>query len=228
MDPIIKKIQTAIFVKNFQIQNEYEKSNLLLNLREKVGDIFNGQPIIIPVPNDAPPEIPRMVLNSVDNLYSCNIALNRSDVFLNVSGHIEKDEGSLFEKQKKNSLKMIEFLRDNNATIIRIGFAVDVDYQNQESVEFLRNKFLKEDKFFSPKELSFIYNKESRTENTSIVMNNLITISGKKGINIIKTQIDINSLAEGMDLIDFSVENSKEIIDYSIAEVKNLIKTIFI
>lgn len=228
MEPIIKKIQTAIFIKNFQIQNEYEKSNLLLELRGKVGGIFNGQPILIPVPNDAPPEIPRIVLNSADNLYSCNIALNRSDIFFNVSNCIKNDIDTLFEKQKNNSLSIFDYLKEKNAVIIRIGFVVDTDYQNSEGVEFLKNKFSKGEKFDNPKELSFRYNKETKIGNTTIAMNNLMTISGKKGSNIIQVQLDINTLAENTDSADFSKISLEEIIDYSASRAKDLMKNIFI
>lgn len=225
MEATIKKIQTAIFTRNFQIQNEYDKSNILLELKEKVGDIFNGQPIWVPVPNDAPQEIPRIVLNSLDNVYSCNIALNRSDVFLNLANPVEKETDALFEKQKSNSFKIFTYLKEKGAVINRVGFVVDVEYQNEKGVEFLRERMLKENKFQEPKELSFRYNHTDRIEEIDIETNNLITISGKTGSDIIQVQFDINTVAEIIGKADFSKDYFEKIIAYSERKSKKMIDT---
>lgn len=220
----IKKIQTAIFTRNFQIQNEYDKSNILLELKEKVGDIFNGQPIWVPVPNDAPPEIPRIVLNSLDNLYSCNIALNRSDVFLNLANPVEKETRVLFEEQKSNSFKIFDYLKEKGAVINRVGFVVDVEYQNEQGVEFLREQMLKENKFKEPKELLFRYNHKDSIGEIDIETNNLVTISGKTGSDIIQVQFDINTVAEIMGTTNFSKDNFEKIISYSVNSIEDRIQ----
>ena len=220
MEPVIKKIQTALFTKNFQIQNEYEKSNILLGLKEKVGEIFDGQPVLIPVPSDAPPEIPRIVLNSADNLFTCNVALNRIDIFFNLISNSEKDSDALLKKQKINSKKLFDFLKEKKVIINRVGFVVDIDYTIQNTLEFLRTEFIKDKKFESPKELSFRYNKSSNIDGVDIPMNNLVTITGKNDNNIIKVQFDINTVAEIMNAADFLSQEFESIIEYSISEVE--------
>ncbi|MDP1845848.1 MAG: hypothetical protein Q8L09_03805 [Candidatus Moranbacteria bacterium] len=224
MEPTIKKIQTAIFIKNFQIQNEYEKSNLLLDSKEKIGDIFDGQPILIPAPNEMPPEIPRIVLNSADNLFSCNIALNRTDIFFNSANSKEKDVNIILEKQKTNSLRVFDFLKEKNVIINRIGFVVDVEYAIENAIEFLKAEFINENKFESPKELSFRYNRSSIIEEINIPMNNLVTVSGKNDSNVIQIQLDINTVSEIMSSSDFSKEYFDKIITYSENKINSIIK----
>lgn len=224
MDNKIKKIQTAIFTRKFQISNEYEKSNLLLELREKIGDVFSGQPVLIPVPNDAPPEIPRIILNSADNLFTCNIALNRTDIFFNSVNSAENDINILLEKQKLNSSKLFDFLKEKKIEIARIGFVIDVDYTIQNALEFLRVEFVRNNKFEDPKELSFRYNKADEINEIDIAMNNLVTIAGKRDSNLIQIQLDINTAAEIMGSSDFSKEYFEKIMNYSIQKTKLIIE----
>ena len=51
MQTKIRKIQTAIFTRNFQIANDYERAQLLLDLKSATCDTFNGDPVLIPIPN---------------------------------------------------------------------------------------------------------------------------------------------------------------------------------
>lgn len=55
-----------------------------LSIAQKLRDIkavdFGGEPTIFPLPEDAPPEIPRIILKSRDGKYALNLYLNRVDL----------------------------------------------------------------------------------------------------------------------------------------------------
>lgn len=224
METKIRKIQTAIFTRNFQIANDYERAQLLLDLKSATCDTFNGDPVLIPIPNDAPLDIPRIILNSSDKAYACNIALNRTDIFYNVSDDSEINLDVLLQAQKDNSLKLFSFLKSKDAIINRVGFVVNVDFVVEESdknsFDYLKEHFLKDDKLEDPKELLLRYNKLSNSP--KFEMNNLVTIQSKRS-DVIAVQTDINTVAEIMSDSNFLKDDFEEIINYSTDKSQNVI-----
>lgn len=222
METKIRKIQTAIFTRNFNISNDLERASLLTEINKSVGHIFNGMPTQLPIPNDAPPEFPRFILNSLDNKFSCQVALSRVDVFYNIPNESTDDCEQLFEIQKNNIQNVFNFLL-SKSEIFRVGFITVMEailsQEEGNSTDYLRNNFIQKDRFISPKELLFNYNCAGKSENFD--MNNLIIINAKENANII-LQTDINTVAEGMDKNKFNLENFIEIIDYAVEKTKEL------
>ena len=58
-------------------------SIFLAFLLDRWGSKFDGQPLSVPLPNDAPPEIPRIVLTSADASLKMNVSASRIDIFWN-------------------------------------------------------------------------------------------------------------------------------------------------
>lgn len=225
MDTKIRKIQTAIFTRNFIVSNDLERANLLTEIHRHASSIFNGVPTQLPIPNDAPPEFPRFVLNSLDGKFSCNVSLSRTDVFYNVPMDCAESDEQLFEAQKINIQNIFNFLLSKSVGVNRVGFIAVVEKiltpEEGNSLDYLKNNFIQSDKLNSPKELTFNYNRSGdRSENFE--MNNLITISAKTGLNI-TLQTDINTVAERMSGDNFTTENFNEIVDYAIQETRAFI-----
>lgn len=221
METRIKQIQTAIFTRNFNISNDLDRASLLMEINKSVGHIFNSVPTQLPIPNDAPPEFPRFILNSIDNKFSCQVALSRVDVFYNVPNESTDNCEQLFEAQKTNIQNIFSFLLSRSVIINRVGFIVAAEKiltpEEGKGLDYLKNNFIQSDKLNSPKELLFNYNRSDRSENFE--MNNLITVGAKIGSNI-TLQTDINTVAEGMNRNNFNLENFNEIVDYTINETR--------
>jgi hypothetical protein len=58
-----------------------KKAQTIVDLNAATSDLFSGDPIILPIPNDAPPEIPRMELSSADRQWILRVAKQRVDLF---------------------------------------------------------------------------------------------------------------------------------------------------
>lgn len=224
METRIKKIQTAIFTRNFNIFNDLERAGLLTEIHQHSSSIFNGQPTQLPIPNDAPPEFPRFILNSVDGKFGCNIALSRIDVFYNIPEATTENLDQLLETQKINTQNIFNFLINKEIRIIRIGFIAIVEKiltpEEGNSLDYLRNNFIQDNKFNNPKELLINYNCAGESE--SFEMNNLVTINAKTNTAII-LQTDINTVAEIINTANFNLDNFNEIIDYAIRKTRELI-----
>jgi hypothetical protein len=219
MEAKIKKIQTVFFTRNFNIPNDVFKASFLTRLNGYSSQIFNGQPQMLPIPNDAPQEFPRFILSSSDNMFNCNISLLRTDIFYNIPDLATESNEQLLEKQKTNSQNIFSFLIREGIGVNRIGFIIVAEKalgaEEGDALSYLRNNFIRDNKLNNPKELVINYNRASQSENFE--MNNLITVNTKENTSII-IQIDINTLAERMNGVDFTLENFYEIISYAIRE----------
>jgi len=224
METRIKKIQTAIFTRNFNVTDDTGRAQLLIDINAHTSSIFNVPPVQVPIPSDAPPEFPRIILNSTGNVFNCNISLMRTDIFYNIPSDNADNLEILLATQKNNTENIFNFLINRGIIVSRIGFIVDVikELSSEEGNghDYLRNKFISDDRFQDPKELMFRYNKADRSDNFDI--NNLITITGKPSNKII-LQTDINTVAEIMNTANFNLDNFNEIIDYGIQKTKGLI-----
>lgn len=67
----------AVFTPEFNIGNVLKIANLAMDL---AGDRLDGEPTIMPLSQDAPPEIPRIILRSSDKLLSFSVAPVRTSL----------------------------------------------------------------------------------------------------------------------------------------------------
>lgn len=75
----ISMVQCAIFTPNivFRLQNT------LAYLLEQWGNKFNGKPLTMPLPDDAPTQIPSIILVSEDNNFKIEISKARTNIYWN-------------------------------------------------------------------------------------------------------------------------------------------------
>lgn len=81
LSPEIVVLQSAFFVTNVDLSDKLDVANKV----KKELDILDGDPTILPVPNDALLEIPRIILTSKNKAFSCNISSERIDFVINKS-----------------------------------------------------------------------------------------------------------------------------------------------
>lgn len=102
--PNITILQSTFFVSNTDISDKLSVAN---KIRGGLSDILNGDPTILPIPDDAPPIFPRIILNSVDKTFSCNVSAERVDLVNKIS------KGSMSEAIEGNEVEN-KFLRATN------------------------------------------------------------------------------------------------------------------
>lgn len=223
MDFKLQKIQTALFIEGFNIVG-YDKYSFIGEVNNSIGDIFNAEPIVLPpLPLDAPLEIPRIILNSKEGIYTCNIALNRVDMFRNKPQERQERIENILDEQKKQTEKIYDFFKGKKVIINRVGFVVTFlnEIENKTGSEYLRKTFLVDNKLKNPRELQIIYNKQE--QNNSIDFNQLFRIIGQSD-NKVVLEIDINTTPELMAKSDFNKNNLSSILDYSIQKIIDIEK----
>lgn len=214
----VQKIQLALFPKNFNLVDKIKVAN---DLKIKTESLFDGESTILPLPIDAPLEIPRIILQSKDNFFGCNIAIPRIDFFQQIGGKQK------FDETKENYLVKAKqiysyFLEDTDLIIGRVGFVVDfiVDLTESSSKK-LQNQLLKEACYFAESEkikgISLIFTEEDSID-SSWEVNRLIKIDSLRKISEpvndkkLALRYDINTVPEKINEYNLTVENIEKIL----------------
>ncbi|MEA1965506.1 MAG: hypothetical protein U9O41_10365 [Candidatus Aerophobetes bacterium] len=76
----IKQVQLVLFSPGIVIS---DKAKLAVKINKELQTLFNGDPVMPPIPGDAPLEIPRIVLKSKNERYILQISVKRVNFFYN-------------------------------------------------------------------------------------------------------------------------------------------------
>ena len=198
------QIQLGLFFKN-DFQGMPENASLII--KEQFGDDLNAQ--IIGIPNNAPSEIPRVVINSP--LVSVNLSKNRIDFF-------SKDKTFITVNQDK----IFNILEKLAVVVGRVG--VVFTYFKEANIEEIKSLFDKSKiSNLNPTEITIRFNEKAKI-NEIFSNNSQLYVSGfandkngskKEGVVITR---DINSLQEDTNKNEFNKETLKKFVLSAIAE----------
>lgn len=117
---------------------DYER--LALSIRKETSRNFVSPAMILPLPPMAPPEIPRLQLQTPDNQVRVTIAVNRADFFLSsANGCLEDESVESFFKDVFTTSKI--FLKQ--LSIERLGLVGRVFLNDQSPAATISSKLLK-------------------------------------------------------------------------------------
>ncbi|TMX33781.1 hypothetical protein DA096_12070 [Vibrio rotiferianus] len=223
MEQVIK-LQLALFFESYQMRPD----NLMHSINSDMGNLFDAMPQIIPMPEDAPLDIPRVQLRSENNRYNCNIAPSRVDFIINGNG---SNELSWVQLTNDFLAKLRLFVRSVNskAGSIRFGLIGNFFVPDNANSASITRKYLKVD-LNSAEEINLRFNK--RNSSHGLNLNNITSINTavaeinnvpNKGVFI---ELDINNIPDNRRL---DIENlielvSKQLPNFAPEKVKGLVK----
>lgn len=192
-------LQIALFLGKQIIRPD----EIYLELNKKTGGIFDSVPTIIPIPVEAPPEIPIVQMSDTQSRFKCTIARNRVDIYLNMDLNDTKEKKEVDNMKFFDlSKKLVNYIISINS-IIRIGMVSDSFFETNEPIKVISEKYLKSSENMD--EISFRYNKKKFE--FSIWFNDVIEVysnvllnknESKPGVSIRR---DINSvLSNGLNI----------------------------
>jgi hypothetical protein len=137
---LIRTIQAAFFLTNIDLSDRIEVAN---KTKRKLSPLLEGTPTILPIPDDAPLEIPRVVLKSENGKYTCNISANRLD-FIHKQSDISKSYEQLWEKFLGNINKLADVIFEElSASSYRLGLVVNYEASFKKGgLDFLKSEVL--------------------------------------------------------------------------------------
>ncbi|EJL6329450.1 hypothetical protein NMR38_003611 [Vibrio cholerae] len=218
----ILKLQLALFFESYQMRPD----NLMYSINTDMGNLFDAMPQIIPLPEDAPLDIPRVQMRSENNRFNCNIAPSRIDFILNGS-----NEYNWVQLTTDFMAKLRLFVNsvNNKVGIVRFGLIGNFFIPDNAASASMTRKYLKVD-LNSAEEINLRFNK--RNYSHGLYLNNITSINtataelnnvASKGVFI---ELDINNVPENKklnieDLIDLV---GKQLPNFAPEKVKGLVK----
>jgi len=139
----ITNIQLALFSPGINLS---DKVDLLTKIKKNAGKYLDGDPIVLPVPVGAPPEIPLLVLKDKSGNISLNISVNKIGLFIHPADEKGKvpevytDLISELETIYKNILSAL--YGSTELAVNRIGFVVKGESEIQKTGKQLEEKYL--------------------------------------------------------------------------------------
>ena len=133
------------------------KLDLAQMIIKSTDNIFDGPPTILPIPDDAPQEIPRIILKNGANTLTCNVCINRIDFLFRESkafneGMCLPEFWSDYSKTINNFTNCIK--KDLDTSITRLGFVVNLFCGLKGSAnKYLTKEYLKSNIFSDPFEI---------------------------------------------------------------------------
>lgn len=200
------------------------------NIFQKFSDIFDNTPQFIPLPQDSPAEIPRVILSDIDNKIKMEIAPSRVNLFRFLLQKEDAFDINEFIKITNKVLK--EYLNYTSAKVGRLAVVqrLGLTINNPGTVlasHFCKDDWLKEP-FDRPEGFQIhAHKKYSLKEFKKYNVNSWVRCQtgfiepGKK--NAITIQQDINTLNEDLDKNEFTFDEIKDFPNVFLSEQKKIL-----
>ena len=135
------KFQGTIFTPELNIANPLKIANIVAEL---IPDISDGTPTILPIPQDAPSDVPRIIFNSSDKKLSVNISLQRTNLFYEIPPMDADNEIDIDKYAKISSVFFVGLKKKMDCRVQRIALVTDRIEYREDALEYILNKFCRE------------------------------------------------------------------------------------
>lgn len=136
------KYQGAIFTPDLSISNSLAILKVITDL---LGEKLQGDPMILPIPQDAPAEIPRMQFTSQDKKWILTMSLARTDLIFVDPSTLEPDDVNAEEFSELCSNFFSNFKEKLDIRVQRLAFVTDRASKNDQASALIVKKFCKDE-----------------------------------------------------------------------------------
>ena len=203
------KLQATVFTPNF-IFSASEVLRKLINMEQ---NIFDGDPLVLPLPADVPKEIPRITLENKDKKYKLEVAPIRINFFRNSIN--ENDKIIRKDVMTLAASILTELLDSLGIQCGRIAIVIDRNYvihdaANEIASHFCRDNFI-EEPFDWPSEFEihslkkYFFLKKYEVNSWVRIRSAHMRLNGGILRSVINVQQDINTIAVATE--DYSKED---------------------
>ncbi len=230
------KFLAAIFTPELAISNSLKIANTVVDL---IGNKVGQEPTILPIDQNVPPEIPRILFNSSESQWSLNISLARTDLFYQPDPFASDAGISEEEFTAVASSFFSAFQQTLELRVQRIAFVSERLSVQNDALTYIQKRFCNEDQikegraFHNAERFEIHSLKKYLWEDFNInswvrtKVQNIIKKDGESVPSIILVN-DLNTLSlnEAKDQ-RFSLEEIKQFFDEIPAELGKIIKLYF-
>lgn len=197
------KVQIALFF----LTSPDRTDEIFYSLNKKLNNLFDAQPVILPLPDDAPRDVPSVQANTKNGLYALVISKLRIDFVLNNTS-ADDDSNIRADEFKELSLQFVRGMYDMGYSFNRIGLISINILDDENPVLHIRDQYFK-DKISSPFELSLRFN--NRHTGKALVVNDITDIASQEIVanNVVTKRIIINKDINNMPVPKQSLSRDK-------------------
>jgi len=142
----IYKYLSAIFTPDFNIGNSLKIANTISSIFKELLDDVNWNPSILPIPQDAPPEIPRLILSSTDDRWTVNISPERTSLFYNNPPELDNVSIEIKRYSDIASHFLSEFQNQMDLRVQRIAFVTERCIYKDNALGYILENFCDDNK----------------------------------------------------------------------------------
>ena len=225
----ISSIQSTIFTPGLS----FVSSKVLGFALETWGEKFDATPVSMPLPPDAPHEIPRIILQSSDQRYKIELAPGRANLFW--LRQTETDTINTGDFLDLSTDLLCGYAASVNGKVGRIAAVLNRFFKEQNPGVFLVKHFCKDSWQVAPFD---------RPESFEIHARKQYVLAGRFSVNswvrcktgfikmpnvekIILVEQDINTLGEEMESKEFSIDQIKEFFNVVPSEFDSILSLYF-
>lgn len=136
----IVKFLGSIFTPELNITNSLKFLNVVAEL---LGDKLDGSPVVLPIPQDAPANIPRLQLTSSDNKWTLGMSLERTDLHYQNPSVLDKEIIEIEDFSSISTKFFSEFKRKMDLRVQRLAFITQRISPEKNAAYYIIDKFCK-------------------------------------------------------------------------------------
>lgn len=210
-DFLFNSMQGIIFTPNPPATS----GKILGQLLAAFSDRYDGTPMMLPIPKEAPPDIPRLILQSADLQWAMDVSLNRVN-FRWVQ--MSRDHSQTLEQFTDFYLKFVDRLLDIHPLIVdRLAFFCGRYFLTENSASIISSIFLKESfrKVATvPESLEFHVHQKVKVAGLDSnewlrIKSGILSLPNAPQQKILYVEQDTNTLPEGAEQGHISIEQLK-------------------
>lgn len=221
--------QATIFTPNI---SAFSTPKLLATILGKYAQIYDGPVQALPLPEGAPPEFPRVILQSNDGVFKLEAYPTRINSFSTQSIGIKVNSEDVFN----SCVEVLEhYVREVETSVDRIALVLTRVFKIEKPAQSLIEKFCKPDlqnTLFGNSESFEIHNhKQLQIETFSI--NSWIRCKTASltfpdsSVPVVLVEQELNTLTVEIEKRKFAVEDIRSFFNLALEEAQNILQTYF-
>jgi len=132
------KLLASIFTPEMTIPNSLKLANLVVSI---MGEYVGEEPSILPIPQNAPLEVPRVLFGSADNEWSLNISLQRTNLFYTVDPASGKARISEEEFSSVAAIFFGKYQKELSLRVQRLAFVTERFWIGENALTYILERF---------------------------------------------------------------------------------------
>lgn len=225
----LASVQVAIFTPDV---NAFSQPKILADFITWYGARYNGPVTALPLPDDAPPQLPRVSLQSADAVWKLNVAPQRIDSYW-APPRIEARPDDSIAVVTQCSEVLEQYVRSNSVRVGRLALVLQRAYVIPNPAHALIERFCNEESKRAPfnNSESFEIHNHKRYRPSGIVqqINSWVRcrtalIQGEPGIAV---EQDLNTLEEESDRSTFDADAIQRFFSHAQPEADSILRLYF-